>query len=56
MSIRNKRLENDYRALQKVCAFHEPEKIIILETQGTPLIFIALKSLIAKEYRLYLIM
>lgn len=36
MSIRNKRLENDYRALQKVCAFHEPEKIIILETQGTP--------------------
>lgn len=36
MSIRNKRLENDYRALQKLCAFHEPEKISLLETQGTP--------------------
>lgn len=36
MSIRNKRLENDYRALQKLCAFHEPEKIRLLGTQGTP--------------------
>jgi ubiquitin-protein ligase len=36
MSIRNKRLENDYRALQKLCVFHEPEKIRLLETQGTP--------------------
>lgn len=36
MSILNERLENDYGGLQKLCAFHEPEKIIILETQGTP--------------------
>lgn len=36
MSIRNKRLENDYRALQKLCVFHEPEKIRLLETEGTP--------------------
>jgi hypothetical protein len=36
MSIRNKRRENDYRALQKLCAFHEHEKIRLLETQGTP--------------------
>jgi ubiquitin-protein ligase len=36
MSIRNKRLENDYGALQKLCAFHAPEKIRLLETQGHP--------------------
>jgi ubiquitin-protein ligase len=29
-------MENDYLALQKLCVFHDREKIKILETQGQP--------------------
>ncbi|TAG90177.1 MAG: hypothetical protein EAZ09_23150 [Oscillatoriales cyanobacterium] len=36
MSIRDVRMEKDYLALQKLCVFHEREKIKILETQGQP--------------------
>lgn len=36
MPIRNDRLENDYRALQKLCAFSKPETINLLETRGEP--------------------
>ena len=36
MSIRDDRMKNDYRALQKLCVFYEPEKIKILEKQGEP--------------------
>lgn len=36
MSIRDERLTNDYRALQKFCAFNEPVKIKILEKRGQP--------------------
>lgn len=36
MSIRDKRLENDYSALQRLCIFHEPEQVKILETRGEP--------------------
>lgn len=36
MSIRDDRLANDYRGLQKLCAFSEPVKIKILEQRGTP--------------------
>lgn len=36
MLIRDQRLTNDYRALQKLCAFNEPVKIKILEQRGNP--------------------
>ncbi len=36
MSIRDERLTNDYRSLQKLCAFNEPVKIKILEKRGQP--------------------
>jgi ubiquitin-protein ligase len=36
MAIRDERLANDYRALQKLCAFNEPVKIKILEKSGIP--------------------
>jgi ubiquitin-protein ligase len=36
MSIREDRLTNDYRGLQKLCAFNEPVKVKILEQRGTP--------------------
>lgn len=36
MSIRDERLTNDYRALQKLCAFNEPVRIKILEKRGQP--------------------
>ncbi|MEG4634220.1 hypothetical protein QUB56_32420 [Microcoleus sp. AR_TQ3_B6] len=36
MSIWDDRMKNDYRALQKLCVFYEPEKIKILEKQGEP--------------------
>lgn len=36
MAIRDARLANDYRALQKLCAFNEPVKIKILEKRGDP--------------------
>ncbi|RUS92680.1 hypothetical protein DSM106972_098540 [Dulcicalothrix desertica PCC 7102] len=36
MSIRDERLTNDYRALQRLCAFNEPVKIKILEKRGEP--------------------
>lgn len=36
MSIRDERLTNDYRALQKLSAFNEPVKIKILEKRGQP--------------------
>jgi ubiquitin-protein ligase len=36
MAIRDNRLANDYRALQKLCAFNEPVKIKILEQRGNP--------------------
>lgn len=34
MPIRDMRLENDYSALEKLCSFHEPEQVKILETRG----------------------
>lgn len=34
--IRRERLTNDYKALQRLCAFNEPVKIKILETGGNP--------------------
>ena len=37
MAIREDRLANDYRGLQKLCAFNEPVKVKILEQRGTPL-------------------
>lgn len=36
MSIREARMEKDYGFLQKLCVFHAPEKITILETQVQP--------------------
>lgn len=36
MSIRDERLSNDYRALQKLCAFNEPVKIQMLEGSCPP--------------------
>ncbi|AFZ15616.1 hypothetical protein Cri9333_4850 (plasmid) [Crinalium epipsammum PCC 9333] len=36
MAIRDQRLANDYRGLQKLCAFNEPVKVKILEQRGTP--------------------
>ncbi len=36
MSIRQKRLENDYRSLQKICAFNEIVNVKILEKSGQP--------------------
>jgi len=36
MSIRDERLLNDYRALQKLCAFNEPIKIQMLEGSRPP--------------------
>lgn len=36
MAIRDNRLANDYRALQKLCAFNEPVKIEIQEQRGNP--------------------
>ena len=36
MAIREDRLANDYRGLQKLCAFNEPVKVKILEQRGTP--------------------
>lgn len=36
MSIREERLANDYRALQTLCAFHEPVKIKIIEKINQP--------------------
>lgn len=36
MGVREERLENDYRALQRLCAFNEPVKIKILEKKGQP--------------------
>ena len=36
MSIRDERLSNDYRALQKLCAFHEPVKIQMMEGSRPP--------------------
>ena len=34
--MRNKCLENEYRSFQKLCTFHEPQKIRLLEKQGQP--------------------
>ncbi len=36
MSIRDERLSNDYRALQKLCTFNEPVKIQMLEGSRPP--------------------
>ncbi|NER49198.1 MAG: hypothetical protein F6J92_21385 [Symploca sp. SIO1A3] len=36
MSIRDERLSNDYRALQKLCAFNEPVKIQMVEGSRPP--------------------
>ena len=36
MAIRDNRLTNDCRVLQKLCAFNEPVKIKILEQRGNP--------------------
>lgn len=36
MNIREQRLANDYRALQRLCAFKEPVKVKIVEKRGNP--------------------
>lgn len=36
MNIREQRLANDYRALQRLCAFNEPVKVKIVEKRGHP--------------------